>query len=166
MKDKLEKYLLIGAGVVVVAYLLWKKSQNQVSKTQYSKECLDRLELALQSENVKPANFEKDFLESCQKKVNQLKNMSIKSGGNLGMPQVKPATPEEEKAMRDILLKSLPDEFTIKQSANSNVRYYKGNNQDFYKVPYILNSFSGVMPIKISLAEYSDAYVKFKNQPK
>ena len=25
MKDKLEKYLLIGVGVLVVGYLLWKK---------------------------------------------------------------------------------------------------------------------------------------------
>ena len=82
------------------------------------------------------------------------------------MPQVKPETPEEKKAFHDILVKMLPNEFTIKQSANSNVKYYKGNNQDFYKVGYSTTGFSGMMPIKISFAEYSNAYNEFKNQPK
>jgi len=62
-----NKKLLIGAGVVVVAYLLWKKSQSKVNTTQYSKECLDGLERALQQENVKPPDFEKTFLEKCRK---------------------------------------------------------------------------------------------------
>jgi hypothetical protein len=62
-----NKKLLIGAGVVVVAYLLWKKSQSKVNTTQYSKECLDRLERALQLEYVKPPDFEKTFLEKCRK---------------------------------------------------------------------------------------------------
>jgi hypothetical protein len=68
-----NKKLLIGAGVVVLAYLLWKKSQsnsvanNNVITPQYSKECYDSLKIALQQENVKPPDFEKTFLEKCQK---------------------------------------------------------------------------------------------------
>jgi hypothetical protein len=62
-----NKKLLIGAGVVVVAYLLWKKSQSKVNTTQYSKECLNGLERALQLEYVKPPDFEKTFLEKCRK---------------------------------------------------------------------------------------------------
>jgi hypothetical protein len=65
-----NKNLLIVAGVVIVGYLLWKKSQGKVNQTQYSKECLDGLERALQQENVKPPNFEKTFLENCQSKNN------------------------------------------------------------------------------------------------
>jgi hypothetical protein len=62
-----NKKLLIGAGVVVVAYLLWKKSKNKVNTTQYSKECLEGLERALQDEKVQPPDFEKIFLEKCRK---------------------------------------------------------------------------------------------------
>jgi hypothetical protein len=62
-----NKKLLIGAGVLVLAYLLWKKSQSKVNTTQYSKECLDGLERALQLEYVKPPDFEKTFLEKCRK---------------------------------------------------------------------------------------------------
>jgi hypothetical protein len=66
-----NKNLLIGAGVVVVGYLLWKKSQSKVNQTQYSKECYDSLQSRLMQEDVKPANFEKDFLERCQKITNE-----------------------------------------------------------------------------------------------
>jgi hypothetical protein len=75
-----NKNLLIGAGVVVVGYLLWKKSKtnsvinNNIIAPQYSKECLNELKKALQQKNVKPANFQKDFLESCKKSENELKN--------------------------------------------------------------------------------------------
>jgi len=62
-----NKKLLIGAGVVIVGYLLWKKSQSKVNQTQYSKECYDSLKIALQQENVKPPDFEKTFLEKCRK---------------------------------------------------------------------------------------------------
>jgi hypothetical protein len=58
-----NKNLLIGAGVVIIGYLLWKKSQ----KTQYSKECINGLETALKQSNVKPPDFEKTFLEKCRK---------------------------------------------------------------------------------------------------
>ena len=66
-----NKNLLIGAGVVVVGYLLWKKSQNKVNKTQYSKECYESLQGRLMQEDVKPPNFEKDFLENCEKSKNK-----------------------------------------------------------------------------------------------
>ena len=62
-----NKNLLIGAGVVIVGYLLWKKSQNKVNQTQYSKECYDSLQGRLMQEDVKPPNFEKTFLEICRK---------------------------------------------------------------------------------------------------
>ena len=62
-----KKNILIGAGIIIVGYLLWKKSQTKVNTTQYSKECLDGLEKALQMEYVKPPDFEKTFLEKCRK---------------------------------------------------------------------------------------------------
>jgi len=67
-----NKKLLIGAGVIVVGYLLWKKSQNKVNTTQYSKECLDKLQRRLEQEDVKPTNFSKDFLENCKKSERDL----------------------------------------------------------------------------------------------
>jgi len=80
------------------------------------------------------------------------------------MPQVGQGTPEEQKAFHDSLIKSMPDNFTLKLSADSNVNYYRNSNNEFYKQPYSTTGESGVQPIKISLAEYSDAYVKFKNK--
>jgi hypothetical protein len=83
-----NKKLLIGAGVVVVAYLLWKKSQsNSVANSniitpQYSKECYDSLKIALQQENVKSPDFEKTFLEKCEKTKNKIQKDS------LGQPKV------------------------------------------------------------------------------
>lgn len=56
-----KKNILIGAGVVIVGYLLWKKSQSKVNTTQYSKECYDELKSRLMQEDVKPANFQKIF---------------------------------------------------------------------------------------------------------
>jgi hypothetical protein len=79
------------------------------------------------------------------------------------MPQVEQGTPEEQKALHDSLIKSMPNNFTLKLSADSNVNYFKNSNNEFYKQPYSTTGISGVQPIKISLAEYSDAYVKFKN---
>jgi hypothetical protein len=76
-----NKNLLIGVGVVVVGYLFWKKSQSKVNQTQYSKECYDSLQSRLMQKDAKPANFQKDFLERCQKITNeanlQVKNNSI-----------------------------------------------------------------------------------------
>jgi hypothetical protein len=62
-----NKKLLIGAGVVVVGYFLWKKSQSKVNQTQYSKECYDSLQSRLMQQDVKPPDFEKTFLEKCRK---------------------------------------------------------------------------------------------------
>jgi hypothetical protein len=157
-----NKKILIGAGVVIVVYLLYKKSQSKVNQTQYSKECYDSLQSRLMQEDVKPPNFEKDFLERCQKITNEA-NLQIKNkSNNLGatpMPQLKNQTIEEQRASAIIYYKTLPDSFTI-----DNVNYTKNSNLEFYKTPFIPNSFSGVQPIKISGAEFSDAYIKFKNQ--
>jgi hypothetical protein len=164
-----NRNLLIGAGVVIVGYLLWKKSQNKVNKTQYSKECLDGLERALQNENVKPPNFEKDFLENCQKKyenilVNEIKNKPVKSGRNLGMPQV--TLDPDFKLLGQVA--KLPNEFVVK-SNGYNTRYYKdkifsGVN---YKQSFRTDSSDGgVAPIKISNDEFLKAYDVFLKQPK
>lgn len=126
-----NKNLLIGAGVVLVGYLLWKKSKdNSINKSAI----------------VVP------------------KNALVKP--HLGMPQVKISTPEEQKALHDILVKMLPNEFVIKLDSEHNINYAKGLDNEFYKTPYSINGFSGVMPIKISFAEYSNAYNEFKKQPK
>ena len=63
MKNKNILYGLLGAGALAVFYF-WNK--NQKPKT-YSKECLDSLNRRLEQEDVKPPNFEKDFLENCAK---------------------------------------------------------------------------------------------------
>ena len=68
-----NKKLLIGAGVVIVGYLLWKKSKtNSVTNSnvitpQYSKECYDELKIRLQQEDAKPPDFQNIFLEKCRK---------------------------------------------------------------------------------------------------
>jgi hypothetical protein len=148
-----NKKLLIGAGVVIVGYLLWKKSQTKVNTKQYSKECLDGLERALQLEYVKPPDFEKTFLENCKKSENEIQRDS------LGMPRVKSNTIEKERAMSIAYYKTLPDSFTI-----DNVNYTKNSNLEFYKTPFIPNSFSGVQPIKISGADFNNAHIKFRDK--
>lgn len=156
-----NKNILIGAGVVIVGYLLWKKSQNKVNQTQYSKECLDGLERALQQENVKYPDFEKIFLEKCRK--TEIKNKPVESGRNLGMPQV--TLDPDFKLLGQVA--KLPNEFVVK-SNGYNTRYYKdkifsGVN---YKQPYSTTGDSGVMPIKISNDEFLKAYDVFLKQPK
>ena len=167
-----NKNLLIGAGVVVVAYLLWKKSQNKVNQTQYSKECLDGLERALQQENVKYPDFEKTFLEICRK--TELKNKPVESGRNLGMPRVT-ADPVVELDWQ--ILSKIPNEFTVK-SNGFNTRYYKNIDKtltgfdrfrvtDVYSQSFRTDGSIGTSPpIKISVREFSDAYSVFLKQPK
>lgn len=161
-----NKKLLIGAGVVIVGYLLWKKSQNKVNTTQYSKECYDELERRLQQENVKPANFSKDFLENCKKSENEKKSPLNKGG--LAMPIIE---------LDWSILSKIPNEFTVK-SNGFNTRYYKNIDKsktgfasqfsvpELYKQPYSTTGVSGVMPTKISVREFSDAYSVFLKQPK
>jgi len=167
-----NKKLLIGAGVVIAGYLLWKKSQNKVNTKQYSKECLEGLERALQRDNEKPANFSRNFLENCEKSKNEIKKDS------LGQPKVKigeNALPVVELDWS--ILSKIPNEFTVK-SDGFNTRYYKNIDKtltgfastfsvpDVYMQPYSTTGFSGVMPTKISVREFSDAYSKFLKQPK
>ena len=161
-----NKNILIGAGVVIVGYLLWKKSQknsqNALNETQYSKECLDGLERALQQENVKYPNFEKIFLEKCRK--TEIKNKPVESGRNLGMPQV---TSDPDFELLGQVAK-LPNEFVVK-SNGYNTRYYKdkiysGVN---YKQSFRTDgSIGGAPPIKILNDEFLKAYDVFLKQPK
>ena len=58
-----NRNLLIGAGVLVVGYLLYKKSKSNVK--EYSENCKAQLESRLMQQDVKPPNFENDFLEKC-----------------------------------------------------------------------------------------------------
>jgi hypothetical protein len=74
---KIDKKILIGAGVVIVGYLLYKKSKSNVK--EYSENCKAQLQLALEQENVKPPNFSNDFLERCQKDELNKKNQSNSS---------------------------------------------------------------------------------------
>jgi len=165
-----NKNLLIGAGVVIVAYLLWKKSKsnsvanNSVVTPQYSKECYDSLKIALQQENVKPPDFEKTFLEKCRK--TELKKLPSNKGDN--------ALPIAELDWS--ILSKIPNEFIVK-SNGFNTRYYKNIDKnltgfaslfsvpELYKQPYSTTGDSGVMPIKISTREFSDAYSVFLKQP-
>jgi len=120
-----NKKLLIGAGVVIVGYLLYKKSKN------------DELNKRVQN-----------FTES-----NKIQKDS------LGQPQLRANTIEEERAFSIAYYKTLPDSFTI-----DNVNYTKNSNLEFYKTPFVPNSFSGVQPIKISGADFNNAYIKFRDK--
>jgi hypothetical protein len=73
-------------------------------------------------------------------------------------PQIRESTIEEQREFATRFYKTLPDSFTL-----DNVAYTKNSNLEFYKQPFIPNSFSGVQPIKIGGAEFSNAYNKFKN---
>jgi len=157
-----NKKLLIGAGVVIVGYLLWKKSQNKVNQTQYSKECYDELRSRLMQKDVKPPNFEKDFLEKCRK--TEIKNKPVESGRNLGMPQV---TSDPDFQLLGQVAK-LPNEFVVK-SNGYNTRYYKDKNFSGvnYKQSFRTDgSIGGAPPIKISNSEFLKAYDEFLKQPK
>jgi hypothetical protein len=70
-------------------------------------------------------------------------------------------------------LNKTPNEFTIK-SNGFNTRYYKDVKTgmfsfiapDLYKQPYSTTGMSGVMPTKITSAEFLNAYNEFLKQPK
>jgi hypothetical protein len=120
-----NKNLLIGAGVVVVVYLLWKKSKK----------------------------------DELNKRVQNLTKSDEIQRDSLGMPQVKPQTIEEQRASAIIYYKTLPDSFTI-----DNVNYTKNSNLEFYKIPFSTSGDSGVPPIKISGADFNNAYIKFRDK--
>jgi hypothetical protein len=75
------------------------------------------------------------------------------------------------------ILSKIPNEFIVK-SKGFNTRYYKNIDKtltgfassfsvpDVYKQPYSTTGMSGVMPTKISVREFSDAYNEFLKQPK
>ncbi len=167
-----NKKLLIGAGVVVVGYLLWKKSQtNSVANSnvitpQYSKECYDELQIRLQQKDLKEPDFQKTFLEKCEKTKNKV-NLPSNKGG-YAMPEIE---------LDWSILSKIPNEFIVK-SDGFNTRYYKNIDKtltgfasqfsvpELYKQPYSTTGMSGVMPTKISVREFSDAYSVFLKQPK
>jgi hypothetical protein len=159
-----NKNLLIGAGVVVVGYLLYKKSQNKVNQTQYSKECLDKLKRRLEQEDVKPANFEKIFLENCEKSKNKIQR------GDLGMPIATLGSNEQWKDIElSLKVGKLPDEFVVKSNGYA-TRYYqvRGNwGSTVYGQGFRTDgSIGGSPPIKISNDEFLKAYDIFLKQPK
>ena len=118
-----NKKLLIGAGVVIVGYLLWKKSQSKVNKTQYSKECYDSLEKALQYEIVRPPDFEKIFLEKCRK--TEIKNKSLPSVSNSTLESKR----KEAQSNLDMLSK-ITDDFNknSKQERRNGILYQVDNS--------------------------------------
>ena len=178
-----NKNLLIGAGVIVVGYLLWKKSQNNsvansnVITPQYSKECYDELKMRLQQKDVKEPDFEKTFLEKCRK--TELKKGVVTPKANeiqrdeLGYPQVKrpmglamPLNPDFELGLK---VGKLPDEFVIK-SNGFNTRYYQVRGM-FGSTVYMQSyrtdgSIGSSPPMKISNEEFLKAYDVFLQQPK
>jgi hypothetical protein len=53
-----NRNLLIGAGVVVVGYLIWKKNQNDsLQSRQYSFDCENRYSELMQPEVVMPKEY-------------------------------------------------------------------------------------------------------------
>lgn len=76
------------------------------------------------------------------------------------MPQVQVMSPSQEREMAIKFYKTLPDEFVL-----NNVTYSKNSNLEFYKHSFSTSGgFSGMPPIKISGAEFSDAYIKFRDK--
>jgi hypothetical protein len=159
-----NKKLLIGAGVLVVAYLLWKKSKNKVNTKQYSKECYEGLERALQMENVKPANFSRNFLENCEKSKNEIKKDS------LGQPKVTQGSKEQWEAIElGLKVGKLPNEFIVKSNGYA-TRYYQVRGtlgSTVYMQSFRTDgSIGSSPPIKISYDEFLKAYDVFLKQPK
>jgi len=144
-----NRNLLIGAGVVVVVYLLWKKSQSK--------------------QTIKPIDPRK---EECIKQGRQYDDVEkfcgmSTIGGN--------ALPVIELDWQ--ILSKIPNEFTVK-SNGFNTRYYKNIDKtltgfdklrvtDVYMQSFRTDGSIGAgSPIKISVREFSDAYSKFLKQPK
>ncbi len=134
-----NKNLLIGAGVVIVGYLLWKKSKK------------DEL-------NKRVQNLTK-FVDDSTKFRGE---MGMKP--NLGMPQV---TSDPDFELLGQVAK-LPNEFVVK-SNGYDTRYYKDkifsgvNYKQSFRTDGLIG---GVAPIKISNSEFLDAYSVFLKQPK
>jgi hypothetical protein len=153
MKNKNILIALVGLGVL---YALYMKNKNKPKV--YSKECYDALATRNMQEDVKPANFEKDFLENCEKNKKLGQANTTPKNYTPRQPQIRENTIEEQIEFKTKFYKTLPDSFTL-----DNVNYTKNSNLEFYKQPFTPNTFSGVQPIKISSAEFSNAYNKFKN---
>jgi hypothetical protein len=146
-----NKKLLIGAGVVVVAYLLWKKSQNKVNTKQYSKECYDSLKFALQQENVKPANFSRDFLENCEKSKNTLVKPFVNNTSSSPIGQ-KEDFGNGLSVVYDIAncnssTKKCPIIKVIKVQGNNVTSWYKENNKYFKRIESPLTPKSNAIEI-------------------
>ena len=130
-----NKKILIGAGVVIIGYLLWKKNKrNSIYKSSMS---IPEQNKMLAIEPI-PLGGGKD---------------------KFGMPRIKPNTIEEERALSIQFFKTLPDEFTIE-----NTRFFKNSNLEFYKQSFSSSGFGAGTPIKISGADFSNAHIEFKNR--
>jgi hypothetical protein len=150
-----NKKILIGAGVVVVGYLLWKKSKSNVK--EYSENCKAQLKRALEQENVKRPNFSNDFLERCQKDELNKKNQSNNSSN----------------VSTDI--NAIPEDltnFTIKSDGYNttyNRGFMAGGNKGlmYWKISSRTDGSIGMSsPTDITLKEFQDAYKEFLKQPK
>jgi hypothetical protein len=72
MKNKKILYGLLGIGAIAGFYFyFYNKNKNKMPKI-YSKKCQDDLTQILQLEVVRPLNFSKDFLETCEKNEQNL----------------------------------------------------------------------------------------------
>lgn len=142
-----NKNLLIGAGVVVVGYLLWKKSQNNSVANSVTKSDIIIPENAL----VRP------YLGQPQKIGDDLAN-----GINLATP----LNPDFELRLK---VGRLPDEFIIKSNGFS-TKYYQVRGSwstSLFKQSFKTDgSIGGVQPQKISNSEFLKAYDEFLKQPK
>jgi hypothetical protein len=146
-----NKKILIGAGVVIVGYLLWKKSKSNVK--EYSENCKAQLQRALEQENVKRPNFSNDFLERCQKDELNKKNQSNSSSN-----------------VSTIDVNTIPDIFVIKSDGyNTTYKsgFMAGGNKGlmYWKISSRTDGSDSMgSPTYITAKEFEDAYRKFKNQ--
>ena len=152
MKNKNILIGLVGLGILYALYL-----KNKKKPKTYSKACYDALDGRLMQQDMKPPNFNQTFLENCAKLEKSAEANTTPKNFTPREPQIRPSTIEEERAFAISFFKTLPDNFTL-----DNVNYIKNANLEFYKQPFTPNSFSGVQPIKISGAEFSNAYNKQK----
>jgi hypothetical protein len=139
-----NRNILIGAGVVVVGYLLWKKNQSKVTL-----------------KSIDPREAECIKQGRSWDSVEKFCGMSNR-GGN-AMPQ----NPNFELGLK---VGKLPDEFVIK-SNDSATRYYQVRGSFGSTTVYMQGfktdgSIGASTPMKISNSEFLKAYDEFLKQPK
>jgi|688.fasta_scaffold24628_8 hypothetical protein len=75
MKDNTNKYLIIGAGVVIAGYLLWKKSQNDElnKRVQNMSKLLNDKMKPSQSKSLKSRQYSME----CEMRYSELRQPSV-----------------------------------------------------------------------------------------